>query len=59
MQNLNTLIRPTINSPADIKAPVLPADTQPSASPDLTASAMRTIELLSHYLLSMVKDLSF
>ena len=39
------LIRPTINNPADIKAPVFPADTQPSASPDFTASAILTIEL--------------
>ena len=34
-----------MNKPADINAPVLPADTHPSASPDLTASAILTIEL--------------
>ena len=34
-----------MNKPADIKAPVLPADTHPSASPDFTASAIFTIEL--------------
>jgi glycerol-3-phosphate acyltransferase PlsX len=34
-----------MNKPADISAPVLPADTHPSASPFFTASAILTIEL--------------